>query len=202
MTSMDPLQALLAGERGRPHFVVVHLDGSRTADVELRGVALLPGSFNPLHIGHEELAAVARQESGRDVLFELSVTNVDKPSLTEIEVQRRLDQFRGRWRVVLSRAPRFVEKARVFPESLFAIGWDTFVRLLDARYYDDTAEILNALAEIRDLGCRFLVAGRVQAGVFRVLEHSDVPAEFAEMFEALPESRFRVDISSTALRGQ
>jgi hypothetical protein len=30
---------------------------------------------------------------------------------------------------------------------------------------------------------------------------AEFPAAFASMFEAIPESRFRADISSTALRG-
>jgi hypothetical protein len=101
---------------------------------------------------------------------------------------------------VLTRAPRFVEKARAMPGSVFVLGWDTFVRVLDARYYGDAEAMRAALFEMRELECRFLVGGRVQAGTFRTLSPEDVPGQFASMFEAIPESRFRLDISSTELR--
>jgi hypothetical protein len=49
-------------------------------------------------------------------------------------------------------------------------------------------------------GCRFLVAGRVKDGVFRTLADIAVPAAFVELFSALPEQVFRVDLSSSAIR--
>lgn len=197
----DRLQRWLADiEASRP--LVVDRDGMVSSEVEAGSVAVLPGSFDPLHAGHRRLAETAAELSGREVLFELSVVNVDKPSLSEGEVVRRLAQFRGSARVVLTRAPRFVEKARALPASVFVLGWDTFVRLLDARYYESAEAMRAALFEMRDLDCRFLVAGRVQGDVFRALELDSIPAEFAAMFEAIPESRFRLDISSTQLRAQ
>lgn len=197
----DALQRWLTEpEARRPLFVAI--DGTASSEIEPSGLAVLPGSFNPLHAGHQRLAGAAAELSGREVLFELSVANVDKPPLTEAEVLRRLAQFEGSARVVLTRAPRFVEKARVLPASVFVLGWDTFVRLLDPRYYEGAKAMRVALLEIRDLDCRFLVAGRTQDGAFRALDVTDVPAEFAPMFEAIPESRFRVDISSTELRAQ
>jgi cytidyltransferase-like protein len=197
----DPLQHWLADAEAR-HPLFVALDGAVSGEVEASGLAVLPGSFNPLHDGHRRLAETAAELSGREVLFELSVANVDKPSLTEAEVRRRLAQFEGGARVVLTRAPRFVEKARALPASVFVLGWDTFIRLLDVRYYEDAEAMRVALLEIRDLDCRFLVAGRVQDGTFRALDVAGLPAEFAAMFEAIPESRFRLDISSTELRAQ
>lgn len=196
----ERLDRWLADAEAR-HPLFVAADGAVTVRVDAR-IAVLPGSFNPLHAGHRRLAEVAAELSGREVLFELSVANVDKPPLTEPEVRERLAQFRGRARVVLTRAPRFVEKARVLPASVFVLGWDTFVRLFDARYYVGIEAMQAALLEMRDLECRFLVAGRVQAGVFHALDVAGVPAEFAPMFQAIPETRFRLDISSTELRGQ
>jgi phosphopantetheine adenylyltransferase len=165
-------------------------------------VALLPGSFNPLHHGHEELARVATQLSGREVVFELSVVNVDKPPLTHAEAERRAAQFTGRWRVLLTRAPRFVEKARLFPGSVFVVGWDTVVRLVQPRYYEDSeAQMRAALEEMRALGTRFLVAGRAADGSFHTLADAPPPAPYASMFEPISEALFRADVSSTELRG-
>ncbi len=200
MTADEALHRWLASDEPSPPLIVGR-DGTPQASTSLSAVALLPGSFNPLHAGHRGLAVAAEQQIGREVVFELSVANVDKPSLTEPEVRRRLQQFRGHSRVMLTRAPRFLDKARVAPSTLFVLGWDTFARLLDARYYDGVDAMHAALREIAGLGCRFLVAGRVQSGAFRTLQVSDVPVEFAELFEPIEEARFRVDISSTELRG-
>lgn len=199
--SIDPLKHWLADpEARRP--LLIDRDGAASVDLAVGPLAVLPGSFNPLHEGHRELAVAAAVLSGREVWFELSVTNVDKPPLTEKDVHRRLAQFTGQAGVVLTRAPRFIEKARAMPGSVFVLGWDTYIRLLDAQYYGGVDAMRAALLEMRALDCRFLVAGRVQAGVFRTLEVDRVPTEFTSMFEAIPESRFRLDISSTELRAQ
>jgi hypothetical protein len=204
MSGRDPLQRLIAAAGGVDdvRLVVVEPDGRMTADVTVEG-AVLPGSFNPLHAGHRRLAAVVAELAGTEVAFELSIVNVDKPPLEEVEVLRRLRQFHGRGRVVLTRAPRFIEKARLLPGVTFAIGWDTAVRLVDPRYYgDDERSMLAALGEMRAAGCRVLVAGREHEGVFRTLADVAVPEQFEDLFEAIPESRFRVDLSSSALRGE
>ncbi|CAI8038541.1 NADH-quinone oxidoreductase subunit C 2 [Geodia barretti] len=53
--------------------------------------SVLPGSFNPLHLGHEQMAAIAGQITGLEVVYELAVLNVDKPPLEEEEIVRRLN---------------------------------------------------------------------------------------------------------------
>jgi hypothetical protein len=103
--------------------------------------------------------------------------------------------------VVASRTPTFFEKAKLFPGTTFVIGWDTAFRLVEPRYYGGRGSgILEALAGIQRLGCRFLVAGRLAEGVFRTLDDVDVPRGFEDMFTAIPEAAFRSDVSSTQLR--
>jgi hypothetical protein len=111
-------------------------------------------------------------------------------------------QFRGRGTVELTRAPTFREKARLFPGTTFVVGVDTAERVLDPRYYDGSqARRQAALDEIAQAGCRFLVAGRVDAaGRFVTLAALEVPGRFAPLFTEIPESRFRSDLSSTTLR--
>ena len=165
--------------------------------------ALLPGSFSPFHHGHAQLAECASQILGTKVVYELSVVNVDKPQLAQSEVISRLSQFADQGSVVLTRAETFRKKADLFPGSTFVIGWDTAVRLVAPRYYGgDSAAMLTALAEIWALGCRFLVAGRRDGETFRTLDDVPVPQGFQPLFQAIPESEFRADISSTALREQ
>lgn len=202
MSDRDPLERLLDATGGGVDLVTVYPDGRMVAGAQQVG-AVLPGSFNPLHHGHEQLAEAASQLLDAAVAFELSVTNVDKPALDETEVRRRVRQFQGRWLLLLTRAPTFVEKARLLPGCTFVIGWDTAVRLVEARYYGgDEAAMTAALDEMRDAECRFIVAGREHEGSFRTLQDAGIPSRFLPMFEAIPESRFRVDLSSSALRDE
>ena len=202
----DLVQLLLAktsdrGWGGGVRTVTVYPDGSMAANEPIRAAAVLPGSFSPLHQGHERLAQVASHMVRGQVIFEISVLNVDKPALEEEEVRRRLRQFQGRRRVVLTRAPIFREKAALFPGCAFVIGWDTAQRLLHPRYYGGRKRaMMKALEEIRDAGCKFLVAGRLHEGVFRTLTDVPIPKKFADLFEAIPENWFREDVSSTNLR--
>jgi hypothetical protein len=166
------------------------------------GLTVLPGSFHPLHEGHRTLARVAEIRLRTTVDFELSRVNVDKPGLPDDVIQRRAVQFREQARLWVTHAPTFAEKARLFPRATFVLGFDTALRLIDPRYAGNSiSQRDRMLGEFADQGCRFLVGGRINAeGVFCVWEQDAVPAEFRDLFIALQEADFRVDISSTALR--
>jgi hypothetical protein len=165
---------------------------------------VLPGSFNPLHAGHLLLARVAEEIRQQPLAFEISVLNVDKPPLAAGEVRNRLAQFSWRARVELTRAPTFLEKSRLFPGAAFVIGADTAERLVAARYYGDSAQRMEAaLQEMTERGCSFLVAVRVDpAGRVRSLSDVAVPRRFGQLFSAIPESRFRLDSSSSDIRAR
>jgi nicotinic acid mononucleotide adenylyltransferase len=181
----------------------VQIDGriSRTAALP---AAMLSGSFNPMHEGHWRLAEVAAAKFGGPVAFELSATNVDKPSLTVEEVRRRLEQFSWRAVVWATRASTFQEKATLFPGVTFIVGVDTLERLVAARYYQDSEDhMLLALEQIRQQGCRFLVAGRRDGvGNFVSIDDLKLPAVHRDLFDAIPQAEFDSPISSTALRKQ
>ncbi len=196
--TVDPLRELL---QGTVSYVVSNRDGSASAETPYPA-AMLSGSFYPLHTGHEALARVASEILGTEVAFELSTANVDKPSLTYAEVSRRLRQFEGRGTVVLTSAATFAEKARVLPGTTFVIGFDTAMRLFDPKYYGGSAKAMDeALVELRDSRCRFLVAGRVEDDRFRSLDDVGVPPAYRDMLSGIPESAFRRDVSSTEIRG-
>jgi hypothetical protein len=194
----DPLQSLVTGGL---RALYVELDG-RIAREAPHPAALLPGAFNPAHEGHWRLVNTASRLLGSPVMFELSVTNVDKPALPAAEIRRRLQQFAWRMPVWVTAAPTFAEKACLFPGAVFVLGADTAERILAPRYYEDNeTRIAEALEQIRRQGCRFLVAGREErAGKYLGLENLCIPEASRDLFSGIPKADFHVPISSTALR--
>lgn len=196
----DLLERVISGDF---NFVVAWPDGRLAAGEKLPGILLLSGSFNPLHEGHRQMAAVAARRMGQPVYFELPLVNADKAPIDPGEARRRLAQFAGVAPVLLSRAPLFSQKAQFYPHSVFILGLDTAARLVQPRFYHDSpAEMRAALQAIRTAGCRFLVAGRLTGDDFLTVRDIPLPNRFSELFEGIPETEFRVDISSTLLRQQ
>jgi nicotinamide mononucleotide (NMN) deamidase PncC len=186
---------LLLGQRSH---VAVH-DGEAVADEPI--AVLFPGAFNPIHAAHQRMAQIAADRLGAPVTFELSITNVDKPPLDFVEMADRLGSLAGR-PVLLTRAPRFTEKAQIAPGCTFVVGMDTIARIGDTKYYQggDTQRDA-AINAISDAGCRFLVFGRTVQGTFCGLSDLSIPTSLRRLCTEVTESVFRDDISSTDLRG-
>ena len=162
------------------------------------GKLLLPGAFNPLHRAHIKMLEISEEITGMEAAFELSIDNVDKPTLNFLEIEERLSQFHNP--VWLTRLPTFVEKARHFPNSYFALGLDTFLRLIDSKYYATTADCSNAISEIISLGNKFIVFGREENDCFRTLEDIDIPSNLQKICIGISKHKFNESISSTILR--
>jgi hypothetical protein len=220
--------------------------------VRRRRLLLVPGSFNPFHVGHEDMAraalavAQAEEASGAttadngdsdggaydhhrwEAVFELSAANVDKPPLSHAVVMARVTQVvaglaaggngspggggQTGWPVVVTSAPRFIDKARLFPGCAFVVGYDTAKRLVDPKYYAPKAQqqpqrspspggspravappplsaqdaMLEALLALKLAGTRFYVAGRLSTaggGGGGAAE----PARFLTLADLLPD---------------
>jgi len=196
----DTIDRLLAGALDR---ITVQPDGQMALSAP-RPSVLFPGSFNPVHVGHVSLARVAEELMQQPVAFEISVTNVDKPPLAGETVRHRLRQFAWKSPVELTRAPTFLDKARLFPGTTFVIGADTAERLVALKYYGDDEDSMHvALEEIASSRGNFLVAVRTDAaGRVRALKDIPVPPRYASLFTEIPEHRFRLDTSSSEIRAR
>lgn len=195
-TARPAWSELLLGERD---YVVIPEEPD---DLNEPPRVLFPGAFNPLHIGHLRMAEIAAERLRETVTFELSILNVDKPPLDFVEIADRLRQFRGQ-QVLLTRAPRFVEKTQLAPGCTFIVGADTILRIGDPKYYDGGSAARDAaIAAITATGCRFLVFGRTLQGRFQTLANLAIPALLHELCDEVPETQFRDDISSTELRNR
>jgi hypothetical protein len=140
------------------------------------------------------------------VTWELSVANVDKPPLDFLAVRKRVELLRGvdpQRLIALTYAPTFREKARLFPQAVFVVGADTIIRVADLRYYGgDAARRDDAVRQIAERGCRFLVFGRRLGDRFPTLAELDLPPALRALCDEVPASEFREDISSTELRDE
>ncbi len=198
--TVDTIEKLLAGDLDR---VTAQPDGQFVLSAPPPPL-LLPGSFNPVHAGHVSLARVAEELRQQPLAFEISVTNVDKPPLTGTTVKSRLAQFAWKAPVEVTRAPTFLDKSRLFPNTTFVIGVDTAERLVAPKYYgDDELRMHIALEEIATIGATFLVAVRIDAAArVRTLRDVPVPRRYVDLFSEIPEHRFRSDASSSEIRAR
>ena len=125
------------------------------------------------------------------VLFEMSLTNADKPAMETSEACRRAQLFGTLsndneakseipkdWGLILTSASLFIDKVRVLQKYLspsgcdssnrrkrkitFVIGTDTMVRIINPKYYGGYDGMLEAVREMSDNGVHFVVGGLLE----------------------------------------
>lgn len=183
--------------------VTLSPNGHLLADERVEQAVMLSGSFNPLHQGHRQMAEIAAKKLDRSLYFELPLINADKSPIEPAEALRRGAQFLDYAPLLYTGAPLFKQKAQIFPNTVFIVGYDTAARLVEPRFYNhNPAQMQAAFEQIRAAGCRFFVAGRLKNGRFLTWQDLNLPTELHDLFDGTTEQEFRVDVSSTELRGQ
>jgi hypothetical protein len=136
------------------------------SEAPLRNKIVFPGSFNPCHYGHLKIAQTIFNLTGRDVVYELTLSNADisKPPLGIRELAQRLISFYGHAEVVIGDLPFFADKSRCY-QSDFVVGYDTWSRMVDPAYLSRTRGLEDACIDdleqiFKDNNSRFYVFGR------------------------------------------
>ena len=71
--------------------------------------------------------------------------------------------------LVLTNVGLFIDKAMLMKDCYFVIGWDTYIRILNPKYYDNSKKNLCAVLDrFKEQGTKFIVAGRLVDGKWQV----------------------------------
>lgn len=125
---------------------------------------ILSGSFNPLHHGHVKMVNAAKNSFNFDeskCYYELAIQNADKGKIALDIILDRCAQFSGKSSFILTREPFFINKARLINNSSFIIGYDTAIRVVNEKYYNNSKkEMIDELNQFKEYKSDLLVCGR------------------------------------------
>lgn len=178
-----------------------------------RRLGIFSGSFNPLTVAHIKMIEAAQKNYDLDeILLILARANVDKGvfglSLADrLLMLKEYTANREGFSVAACSHGKFIEKIEAlkpaYPSGThfsFIVGYDTFIRLFDPKYYTDLHSALEALFD----QCRFIVANRQDYdadAVKRVMTAPDY-RRYAGGIDLIELPDFFAEISSTDIRAQ
>lgn len=191
---------------GQPRIEIVH----KARDVGKR-LGIFSGSFNPMSVAHTALAEQAMTQFQLDeLLLLLAKANVDKdifglPLAARLVTLKRYAESRPDISVGASSHGRYIDKITalnaLYPQQTefhFIVGYDTLIRIFDAKYYTDFD------AELQELfpACRFIAANRAEADAETIDAFMSQPATrpYAPFVSTLALPVAYAEISSTEIR--
>lgn len=178
-----------------------------------RRLGIFSGSFNPLTVAHIEMIEAAQRKYDLDeILLILARANVDKGvfglSLADrLLMLKEYTANRKDFSVAACSHGKFIEKIEALkpaypPDTHFSfiVGYDTFVRLFDPKYYTDLHNALEALFD----QCRFIVANRQGYDAEAVGQVMNTPdyCRYVGCVDLIELPDFYAEISSTEIRTQ
>jgi len=176
-------------------------------------LGIFSGSFNPLTVAHIKMIEAAQKRYDLDeILLILARANVDKGvfglSLADrLLMLKAYTANREDFSVAACSHGKFIEKIEAlrpaYPSGThfsFIVGYDTFIRLFDPKYYTDLHSALEALFD----QCRFIVANRHNYDVDAVRQVMEAPdyRRYASGIDLIELPDFYAEISSTDIRAQ
>lgn len=189
------------------NYITVNLSKPETgflSSSEASHKVIFPGSFNPIHGTHLRMAEESARLLGSKIAFEVCIKNIDKPALNFQSIEERVrsicDILRDKEyadNMILSAAPTFQEKAELFPGATFVVGWDTFSRISDPKYYNGEDGFLRAIDRFQSLNIRFIVYHRIIDGISS-MHNADIHKDLLDITTVsnIPAT----DLSSSAIR--
>ncbi|UCE19302.1 MAG: FAD-dependent oxidoreductase [Gemmatimonadota bacterium] len=190
------------------HLLIKAREGIRTSPAKL---GVFPSSFNPLTVSHVELIERAISDFAMDeVLLVLDKKTLDKEVFGATLEDRLLMLFsfcqdKPYISLGLSNRGLFVDKVTALRELYppktdihFIVGYDTIIRVLDPKYYDDREASLEKLFS----ECSFLAANRGGESVEDIsdLFEKDENRKYADRVKTFVISDFLASVSSTQIR--
>jgi len=129
------------------------------------------------------------------------VSNADKGVFEKEMVLKRIENINSLgWNVMITQIPYFSDKNVYLKNGYFILGTDTFKRLIDTKYYEDSYEIMvGKLGEFRKRNNKIVFASRLDAATGKVMTIEDL--KVPQILKNITiEIEFRLDISSSEIR--
>lgn len=120
---------------------------SNKSTSSLFGQHLIPGSFNPIHHGHQAIIDYALPNNPS---IEISMSNADKPNISFMEIQERFDKIKEVYpniNLIITDMSMFWKKCEE-AEITFYVGSDTYNRIIDIKYYESHEDMLKKIKYI------------------------------------------------------